>query len=700
MATISTPSLTDNPLCRDWIDLSRDGRVTLKSGKVEIGQGIATALVQIAADELDVDPRQFDLIAGHTGLGPTEAGTSSSLSIETGGQAVRLAAAATRSLLLQEAAKLLQAPKTELSVDNGRIKIGERETDLTYWTLAPTVDLAAPVLDHARPKTPQERRLIGTSLPRMDLHSKAAAAAFVHDLDFPDMLHGRVLDPPAPGRRLLALDETGIEGTFPNVRIVRDGSFVGVLALREEEAVDGVAAMRMRAQWSDSEDVPHDLASAIAVDSSSVEEVVRKGDTALAEGRTIKTEIERPYLAHASIAPSCAIARWSEGSLEVHSHSQAVHDLRTALATAFGVEPAKVTVIHAPGAGTYGHSGQDDVAYEAALLARAVPGQAVRLLWSRFADFVLSPLGPGMVVTAEATVSTGGRIMGFSIQSTGQGHVSRPGRGGTVNFIAAERLSSPLPKGKAVDVALARGGGTDRNANPLYAIPNVHVSKRVLRDLPHRTSALRALGGYANIFAIETLMDDIAIEVGVDPISLRLAHLEDKRAASVLETAASMAKWPGTRAEGAGFGVGLCQYKNRSAYCAVVARVVCGEQIRLSHAWAAVDAGEAINPDGIANQIEGGIIQSASWTLIESVIHNGDAVATHDWAAYPIMRFSEVPEIDVRVLDRPEMPPLGVGEAATGATASAIGNAVRQALGVRIRRLPITRDAVLAALVG
>ena len=697
MAIPSTPSLADNPLCRDWINFPHEGRVTLKSGKVEIGQGIATALVQIAADELDVNPEQVDLIAGHTGLGPVEAGTSSSLSVETGGQAVRLAAAAVRSLLLEEAAKLLQAPKTALSVDNGRIRVGERITDLTYWSLAPAVDLSVSVLDHARPKTPRERRLVGKSMPRIDLPHKAASAAFIHDLNFPNMLHGRVLDPPAVGRRLLAFDEAAIRLKFPNLHIVRDGSFVGVLTPREEEAVSCVSAMRMLAQWSESESVPNDLTSAIAVDSSSIEEVFRKGDTAIAEGRVIKTEIERPYLAHASIAPSCAIARWSDGSLEVYSHSQAVHDLRTALATAFGLEPANVTVIHSPGAGTYGHSGQDDVAYEAALLARAAPGQPVRLIWSRFADFALSPLGPGMAVAAEARVSTGGRITAFSIQSVGQAHVFRPGRGGTVNFIAAERLSSPLPKGKATDVPLARGGGLDRNANPLYAIPNVHVTKRVLRDLPYRTSALRALGGYANIFAIETLMDDIAIEAKVDPISLRLAHLEDKRAATVLETVASMAEWPGAHADGAGFGVALCQYKNRSAYCAVVARVVCGEHIRLSHAWAAVDAGEAINPDGIINQIEGGIIQSASWTLIESVTHSGDAVVTHDWGSYPIMRFSEIPEIEVRLLDRPEMPPLGVGEAATGATAAAIGNAVRRALGIRVRRLPITREAVLSA---
>ncbi|NJO32143.1 MAG: molybdopterin-dependent oxidoreductase [Rhodospirillales bacterium] len=696
MTIASPPSLNENPQCQDWVDLSHNGRVTLKSGKVEIGQGIATALVQIAADELDVDPGQFDLIAGHTSLGPVEAGTSSSLSVETGGQAVRLAAAAVRSLLLDEAAKLLQAPKTELSVDNGRISVGERATDLTYWTLAPTVDLSAPVLDHASPKAPNERRLVGTSMARIDLLRKAASAGFIHDLDLPNMLHGRVLDPPTPGRRLLTMDDTSLKAAFPNAKIVRDGSFVGVLAAQEDEAVQCIAALRMRAQWSDAEGAPNSLAAAIAADSSSVEEVFRKGDAASAEGRVVRTQIERPYLAHASIAPSCAIARWRGGCLEVHSHSQAVHDLRSALAMAFNLDPAKVTVIHGPGAGTYGHSGQDDVAYEAALLARAVPGEAVRVLWSRFADFALSPLGPGMIVTAEAKVSAG-QITAFSIQSVGQAHVFRPGRGGTVNFIAAERLSAPLPKGRASDVPLSRGGGADRNANPLYAIPNVHVSKRVLHDLPYRTSALRALGGYANIFAIETLMDDIAIEIGSDPIALRLSHLQDKRAASVLEEAAMMAGWPGAPVEGEGLGVGLCQYKNRSAYCAVVAKVMCGEQIRLTHAWAAVDAGEAINPDGIVNQIEGGIIQSASWTLLERVALNGDAVSTHDWDTYPIMRFSEVPEIEVRLLSRAELPPLGVGEAATGATAAAIGNAVRQALGIRIRKLPITRDAVLAA---
>jgi CO/xanthine dehydrogenase Mo-binding subunit len=697
-ALASSPSLTDNPRCCDWIDLTRDAVVVIKSGKVEIGQGITTALVQIAADELDVEPHRIELMSGHTGLGPVEAGTSSSLSIETGGRAVRLAASAARALLLAEAAKLLQAPKEALAVEDGRIVVNGRATDLTYWSLAPSVDLTAAVIEHATPKAPGERRIVGTSLPRIDLATKATGAGFVHDIELPGMLHGRVLDPPSPGRRIEAIDEEALQRAFPDVRIVRDGSFVGVIAKREDMAVRAIERAQQLTTWSTGPALPQSLRAMIAADSSRSEVIVSKGDVDAAAGRRVATEIERPYIAHASLAPSCGIARWHDGGLEFHSHSQAVHDLRTALAMAFSIDASSIVGIHVPGAGTYGHSGQDDVVYDAALLARAVPGQPVRVLWSRAADFSLSPLGPGMVVKAEAKVSDEGRITALAIDSTGQTQVSRPGRGGTVNLVSAERLAEPLAKGRPSDVPLARGGGLERNATPLYAIPNQRISKRMLCDVPYRTSALRALGGFANIFALETLMDDIATEIGADPVALRLAHLEDARAAAVVSRVAEMAGWPGPQRQGEGLGIAFCQYKNRSAYCAVAAHVVCDEQVRLTRAWAAVDAGEAINPDGIINQIEGAIVQSASWTLKERVDFDGDAIATRDWEGYPILRFTEVPEISVSLIVRPEMPALGVGETATGPTAAAIGNAVHRALGVRVRTLPITRDAIVAAM--
>jgi CO/xanthine dehydrogenase Mo-binding subunit len=534
-------------------------------------------------------------------------------------------------------------------------------------------------------------------MPRIDLAAKAAGPGFIHDIELPGMLHGRTLDPPASGRRLEAFDETAFKRAFPDVQVVRDGSFVGIIAEREDLAVRAMPEAARLATWSQGYAVPELMRDAVVADAAAPETVIEKGSVATAEGRLISTEIERPYIAHASVAPSCAIATWSGDALEIYSHSQAVHDMRAPLAKALGIPAGNVVVIHAPGAGTYGHSGQDDVAFEAALLARAVPGRPVRVLWSRAADFSLAPLGPGALVRAEARVGEDGRITAFTIQSQSQAHVSRPGRGGTINLVAGERLAMPLPKGKPLDVPVERGGGADRNAVPIYAFPSIHISKRILLGLPYRTSALRALGGYANIFAIETLMDDVAAEIGADPVAFRLSHLDDERAAAVVAKAAEMAGWPGPRVQGEALGIGFNQYKNRSAYCAVVVRVVCDERVRVTHAWSAVDAGEAINPDGIKNQIEGGIVQAASWTLKEQVSFDGDAVATRDWEGYPILNFSEVPEIEVSLIVRPEMPGLGVGETAMGPTAAAIGNAVHRALGIRVRKLPITRDAILAA---
>lgn len=694
----SSPSLADNPKITDWLDFSRAGVVVLKSGKVEIGQGIGTAFVQIAADELDVGPAQFELIAGHTARGPIEASTSSSLSIEVGGRAIRLAASAARHLLLAEGGKLLQASVSNLSIENGRIIVAGRTTDLTLWSLASSVDMAQPILDHAKPKLPSERRLVGTPVPRIDLREKATGAAFIHDIDLKGMVHGRVLQPPARSRRVVSFDEAALRQRYPDVVVVRDGSFVGVIAKREEIAVKAIVAADWLVEWTTSTAGHGDWREAIALDSSVAEEVLVKGSPSAQGGRRIATEIVRPYIAHASLAPSCAVATWHGNKLEVYSHSQGVHDLRAGLSLALGIEADDIVVIHAPGAGTYGHSGQDDVAYEAALLARAVPGKPVRVLWRRAEDFALSPLGPGTLVRAEATISDAGRIETFRIESICQAHVHRPGRGGTANLIAAERLAEPLASSRPSDVPLARGGGGERNAIPLYAIPNVHVSKRILRDLPYRTSALRGLGAYANVFALETLMDDIAAEIGADPVQLRIDHLDDARAVAVICKAADMAGWPGAKRDGEGLGIGFAQYKNRSGYCAVIARALLDRGVRLAQIWSAVDVGEVINPDGVINQVEGAIIQSASWTLHESVALDGDAVATRDWESYRVLKFSEVPEIEVALIARPEEAALGVGEAATAPTSAAIGNAVRQALGTRIRALPITREAIVAAI--
>lgn len=693
-----SPSLLDNPNCADWLDFSRDGKVLLRTGKVEIGQGILTALVQIAADELDIDPERFEVLSGHTRLGPLEGQTSSSLSIEVTGRAVRQAASAVRHQLAAEAAKLLQAQADEITFVDGAVRAGGRETPLTSWSLAKNVDLAVPVMDHAAPKKSAERRVIGTSLPRRDLRAKAVTAAFIQDIALEGMLHGRVLQPPSPMSRIKTFDQNALQSRFGDVKIVRNGSFIGVIAEREEIAIRAIQAAARVVEWDDGGAVPGDVIAAIAETDAEEQVVFEEGAAGQGTGNEVSITVRKAFMAHASIGPSCAIATWRDGHLEVYTHTQGPHGLRDAMGIVFDMDPlANVTVIHKPGAGTYGHSGQDDVALDAALLAKEVPGTPVRVLWSRADDFVGSPLGPGMAVTASARLGADGKLASFAITSNSQPHAQRPGRNGIAGMTAAELLDPPFPTECSDDVPMARGGGTERNALPLYRIPSVRVAKRIIKDLPIRTSALRGLGAYANVFTIEALMDDAAAAAGADAVQFRLDHLDDERARAVISRAATMAGWPGDESDGAALGIGFAQYKNKSAYCAVAVRVELDAEVRVTHAWGCADAGEVINPDGLMNQVEGGIIQATSWTLKEAIQFDGDKVVSDSWGTYPILKFSEVPEIEVDLLDHPELPPLGAGETSIGPTAAAIGNAVRRALGVRVTRLPITRDAIVAA---
>ena len=694
----ASPSIDDNPNCADWLDLSQDGKVLLRTGKVEIGQGILTALVQIAADELDISPDRFEVLSGHTRLGPLEGQTSSSLSLEVSGRAIRLAASATRKRLADEAATLLQAKPEEIAFEDGAVKVGERETPLTSWTLAQTVDLNVSVMEHAAPKPAAARRVIGTSLPRRDLPAKATGAPFIQDLVLDGMKHGRVLQPPSQMSRVASFDSDALAAKFPDVKNIRSGSFIGVIAEREETAIKAIEAAGQLAQWDDGASVPADIVEAVHSAEGELIEIANVGDASASSDPKVTISARKAFFAHGSIAPSCAVATWQDGHLEVYSHSQGPHGLRDALGIVFNVEPlAHVTVIHTPGAGTYGHSGQDDVACDAALLAREVPGTPVRLIWSRSDDFVASPLGPGMVVDGEATLGDDGRLKSISITSHSQPHAQRPGRGGVAGLTSAELIDPPFPWVSNDDVPPVRGGGADRNATPLYKIPNLRVAKKIVKDIPVRTSALRGLGAIVNVFAVEALMDDAAELAGTDPVQFRLEHLEDERAKAVITRAAEMAGWPGTPSENEGFGIGFAQYKNKSAYCAVVAKVKLENEVRLEKIWAAADAGEIVNPDGLMNQIEGGIIQGASWTLKEAVQFEGDRVVSDSWQSYPILKFSEVPEIEVDLIDRPDQQPLGAGETSVSPTAAAIGNAVKQALGVRIVEMPITRDTIARA---
>jgi len=414
--------------------------------------------------------------------------------------------------------------------------------------------------------------------------------------------------------------------------------------------------------------------------------------------RTIKRQYTRPYIAHASIAPSCAIARWSGDDLHVWTHSQGVYLLRADLALVLRIPAENITVEHMEGAGCYGHNGADDVVLDAALLARATPGRTVRVQWSRADEMSQAPFGAAMAIEIEADLDARSEIVGWRHRIWSNGHAARPGRAAQPALLAGTEIKDPFPRMISTNPPQANGGGGDRNSIPLYDFPSWTIESHRLKTMPVRTSALRTLGAQGNVFAIESLLDEIACARGEDAIAFRLRHLQDERARDVILTAARRAGWKPEKRPGIGHGVGFARYKNTGAYCAAVAEVGSGDDIRVRKLTLAVDVGEAINPDGVINQIEGGAIQATSWVLKERVRFDRDGITSTSWSEYPILRFSEVPEVDVELIQRSEVDPVGAGEAAHGPVTAAIANAVFDALAVRIRRLPITRDALIAAM--
>ena len=684
-------NLKANPRLDRWVRIEPPGTVRVFSGKVELGQGTVTAMAQIAAEELDVAPARVVMVAGDTSVSPDEWYTAGSLSMEQGGAAMRAACAEVRQLFLDAAARRLEVSAADLEVSDGAFGVPGTDLRTSYWDLAKEVDLARDATGGADLKNPSRYGIVGKSLPRLDLPAKLSGAAYVHDMELPGMLHARVLRPPTYGARLESIDLQRIKNLDGIVSIVVDGSFVGLCAQREEQAVKAVDIARSVARWSKGLPLP-DVIDPTKLQSKTFS-ILKKGEE---KAGTLEAIYSRPYLAHASIGPSCALAWLRGGKLTVWSHTQGSFQLRGQIARVLGMRDEDVTVIHRDGSGCYGHNGADDVALDAALLARGTD-RPVRVQWSREDELAWSPFGPAMQVKMGAALDATGRVSAWRHELWSNPHVQRPGVGPGVNLLAAWHLATPHQPSPPADPPYPPGAGA-RNSVPVYDFPAEEIIHHLVTEQPLRVSALRALGAYINVFAIESFMDELAFQANKDPLAFRLEHLSNPRARAVLEAAAAHwnSKEKGGEAKGRGLGFG--QYKNASAYCAVVAEIEVDEKVRLRKVFAAVDAGQAVNPDGIRNQIEGGIVQAASWTLKEQVTWDASGVRTRSWDDYPILRFDEVPEIEVEILNRPGEPSLGTGECAAGPTAAAIANALFHAMGVRVRNLPLTPERIAAAI--
>ena len=704
-------SLDKNPTMGHWLAFSESGKVLLKVGKVNFGQGISTALTQIAADELDVALTQIIHAPVNTQDSPDEGVTSGSFSIEHCGEAVRMACATIKGIAIARFCSASGAPASTVTIENGVLRSTATTQVMSYWDLNLDDQAGEKVLYNARQKPQRDHRYVGTPVPRLDLERKLfGGPSFIQDMVIPGMQHCRILRAPNRAGRIVSVDATGFHQRFPHVELLRDGSFIGVIAAREEIAVAAIEHLESLVTWHLPATLPNGADLQTFLTSAPSEARIVDELTAKAPSPSGLTRFEswyqRPYIAHASIGPSCALAHWKNNKLEIWSHSQGIFNLKSDievyLRREFGdAGMPEVVVHHVEGAGCYGHNPADDVAFDVALLARHAQGRPLRLLWSRAAELSCGPSGSAHLVKIEADLADDGAIHNWTQTIWSNGYTSRPGRSapGNLSFVAAAELAHPFVTPVSLDPPLSAGGGGDRNAIPLYDLPDYKVVYNRLLEMPIRTSAIRALGGYTNVWAIESFMDELAIWLKQDPVAFRLQHLSDPRAIAVIQQAIHQANWWHDRShdeEGVGRGFAYARYKNTGAWCAVAVRILAGTTVRVTDISIAADVGLVVNPDGVKSQLEGGAVQSCSWTLKEELKFNHEAITTRDWGDYPILMFSEVPAVTVSIIHQPNEPSVGAGEATQGPTAAAIGNAVYDALGIRIRQLPITMERILA----
>ena len=697
-------SLKQQPRLDGWLRVGADGAVTVFTGKVELGQGIRTALLQVAAEELGLAPGAVTLVTGDTARTANEGFTAGSHSMKDSGTAIRHAAARARALLLAEAGRRLGLEPASLRAEAGEVRAPDGRA-LSFGALAAALGGSdGRVPPEVRLAEPAGYRVVGQPVPRVDIPAKVTGgAAYVQDMRPEGMLHARVVRPPGPGARLEALDDAAVRRMPGVVAVVRDGSFLAVVAEREFGAVRAMRALSAAARWRPGPALPkqEDFFSVLAALPSRNTVILDEPVVGGPPVRTLEARFSRAYQMHGSIGPSCALALFRDGGMTVWTHTQGVFPDRRAIAEMLRLPTERVRLVHVEGSGCYGHNGADDAAADAALVARAVPGRPVRLQWMMEQERAWEPYGPAMLTRVKAGLDAAGRVVGWDYAVRSNTHSTRPGPAGAL--LAARLLAEPFPAPAPTPIPQPEGGG-DRNGIPLYRFDGARVLHEFVPEMPLRVSAMRGLGAYMNVFSIEGFVDELAAAAGADPVEFRLRHLEDPRARDVVTEAARHFGWGRPAARGRGHGFGFARYKNLAAYCAVAAEVEVRPdtgRVRLLRAVAAVDAGQVVNPDGLRNQVEGAIVQSASWTLYESVGFDESGITSVDWSTYPVMRFNAVPEsVEVHVIDRPGQPFLGAGETGQGPTAAAVANAVSAALGRRMRDLPLTRERVREAVGG
>lgn len=703
-----------------WLRVAQDGFVDVYTDKVEVGMGVLTGFAQIVAEELDVPLARIRLHSGDTADTANQGGVGGSTSTERGATAFRNAAAEARRVLVNAAAIQLGVPATALAVRDGVVRDPASGRGVAYGKLVAAL-AAAPVLEvsgeassltvkgEAKPKDPSRYTIVGQPVARLDVAPKATARyRYSVDAKVPGMQHARVLRPPAVGQRPLAVDASALK-QYGDARVVRAGDLLAVVATREWDAIRGAQALQVR--WSEPTatfPAPDILADYMwAQPAQATGKPHDAGDLAKAfsGARVVEAEYFWPFQAHSTMGPGCAVADVKAGKVTVWCGTQKTHALKHGIAGVLGVPPSTVRVLFASDAGSYGRSGFDDTAVDAALVSRAA-GKPVRVQYMRSDMTQWGPKAPAIVAKARGALRDGAltgldlRIRSFN----GDEIHSRPDVPG--DFIGAQQAGVPKAK-PAMEYALYG------RQSAAYDVPALHAVSELIAPLaptvsPLRTAHLRDPEGPGTTFIVESFVDELAAEAEMDPVAFRLAHLKDDRQRDTLRAAAEAAGWEprpaGQRASRTGIAHGrgvafAMRGKTAVATVADVAVDTATGKVKVTRLVCAHDCGLVVNPRSLKGTIEANLMQSLSRTLYEEVKFDAHTVTSHDWLTYPVVRTPDLPErVDVVLVNPKKAPSFGAGEPSSRPTAAAVANAIYDATGARVRVAPMTPKNVLAAL--
>ncbi|MFY0692553.1 MAG: molybdopterin-dependent oxidoreductase [Paracoccaceae bacterium] len=700
-------NIDDYPNVSDWIGL-REGRICVHTGKVDIGQRISTALTRIAARELGVPLDQIGVSEVRTDQAPDEGITSGSNSVEHSGRAVGLAAATLRAELARKAAVQLGVDAGEIGFEDGNVTHRGTNEKIAIVDLMDDIhpDLT---IDRAAALSVAPESGTAASYMRGMADMVKGAFTFVHDIDLPGMLHARVIRPPHALSHLEALDQNYADKLAETgIHVLRDGSFLAVAGPSEWPVIQAAERLQTRCQWSKA-DLPTDDVFAKLVPGNATRFNVLDGTPqkegplpAPLEQADYSARYQRPYQLHGALAPSAACAEWRNGTLQVMSHSQGIYPLRESMADSLDLAIENIVITHVPGSGCYGHNGADDAAFEAALIARALPDTPILLKWSRTDEHMWEPFAPAMAVDLAANLDAAGEITSYAADAFSDTHRGRPrpgpDRAGPARLLSNRFRADPMDPYVGTP-NMNKQGGMHRNLDPIYAFPDRRLTKNLVTGLPHRTSALRCLGAAANVFALESFMDELRLKAGRDPFDYRLSQLEDPRSRDVLSALQTRVAALPEPAPGEGRGIAYAQYKNamtRVGIC-VDLEVTDEAQIVLKRAVMVADAGRIVDRAGLVAQLEGGFIQGASWALYEEVTWDWEGIQSRDWDSYPVIRFANVPPIEIHLIEPEDAPSAGAGEASPSPTIAAIANAIFEASAIRVRQMPFRPDNIMQA---